>query len=139
MPSVMGTSNTWELQIYSFPSRGTRRWPPLEISKMRAFVPITPPLPSPSELNCINQWYASKRLVKPCNMLAFSCVFPETSGYISGVAQHKSDSKDVKITASLNSNVFHCLLFSISERKNVGSNEAAALKEIGNILWGRMC
>ena len=48
-------------------------------------------------------------------------------------------SKDVKITASLNSNVFYCLLFSISERKNVGSNEAAALKEIGNILWGRMC
>ena len=71
----------------------------MEISKMRAFVPITPPFPSPdlnSEFNCINRWYASERLVKTCNMLAFCCVFPESSGYISGAAQHKCDSKDVK-------------------------------------------
>jgi len=40
----------------NFPSRGTRVWTPLEISKMRAFLPITPPLASPgpnSELNDI--------------------------------------------------------------------------------------
>jgi hypothetical protein len=63
MPSVMGTRDTWELQIYSFPSRGTRSWTPLEIYKMRAFFTITPPFPSPdlnSELNYIKWWCASK-------------------------------------------------------------------------------